>query len=128
LQTEKVQNQSQSLFQPRQSNANRIWIFTVLVVLTVLFFETRTKSSTAANFCISSNSEATGAEVFIDDTKVGTLAKEGAGGLGGSAFRGLLMPGHHKIEIKKPNSKTFSRDIEMKKELYLEVALDSAAR
>ena len=100
----------------------------VAIVLAVLFFETRTKSSTASNFCISSSSEAAGAEVFIDDTRVGTLTKEDASGLGGTAFRGLLASGHHKLEIKQSNAKPFSRDIEMKKELYLEVALDSAVR
>lgn len=81
------------------------------------------KSSSASNVCISSTSDASGAEVFIDGTKVGVLAREEASGLGGSAFRCLLAPGHHRLKIKKANTKSFVRDIDMKKELYLEVAL-----
>ncbi|HEY9755436.1 MAG TPA: hypothetical protein V6C97_09755 [Oculatellaceae cyanobacterium] len=85
------------------------------------------KSSSASNVCISSTSDASGAEVLIDDTKVGVLARDEASGLGGSAFRCLLAPGHHKLEIKKA-TKSFTRDIDMRKELYLEVALGPAVR
>ncbi len=62
-----------------------------------------------------------GADVLIDHEKVGTIKKEETGGLGGGAFRILLSPGHHVIEVKKPDFKDFSRDVDMKKELYFEV-------
>ena len=111
---------NQALFQPRPSRANSLWVIVLLVVLGVLFCEMSGSVRHNFNCCVSASADLIGADVLIDHEKVGTIKKEESGGLGGGAFRILLSPGHHLIEVKKPDYKDFSRDVEMKKELYLE--------
>jgi hypothetical protein len=110
----------QALFQPRASRANNLWVIVLLVVLGVLYCEMSGSVRHNFNCCVSASADLIGADVLIDHEKVGTIKKEESGGLGGGAFRILLSPGHHLIEVKKPDFKDFSRDVEMKKELYLE--------
>ena len=110
----------QVLFQPRPSRANSLWVIVLLVVLGVLYCEMSGSVRHNFNCCISASAELIGADVLIDHEKVGTIKKEETGGLGGGAFRILLSPGHHVIEVKKPDFKDFSREVDMKKELYLE--------
>jgi hypothetical protein len=113
----------QVLFQPKPSRANSLWVLVFLTVLGVLFCEMSGSTRHNFNCCISASSELIGADVFIDHQKVGSIAKEEAGGLGGGAFRILLPSGHHLVEVKKPDYKDFSRDVDMKKELYIEANL-----
>jgi hypothetical protein len=92
-----------------------------------LFLETRGHNAESFNCCISTNTEAIDASVFIDSKKVGIIAKEAQDGLGGGAYRCLLSPGRHLIEIKKPAFKEFSQTFEMRKEAYIEAHLSKSA-
>lgn len=115
------------VFQPKQSRANKLWLLILIVVLVVLFFEMHGNSRSNYNCCISTDTDSIGAEVFIDHQKVGTIAKDESGGLGGGAYRCLLSSGHHLIEIKKPDYKTYSREVDMRKEQYIEADLEKTS-
>jgi len=110
----------QILFQPKPSRANTLWVIILLLVLGVLFCEMSGSPRHNFNCCISANSELIGAAVFIDHQKVGSIVREDSGGLGGGAFRILLPSGHHFIEVKKADTSGFSKEVDMKKELYIE--------
>jgi hypothetical protein len=116
-----------AVFQPKQSRANKLWLCIIVVVLTVLFFEMHGNSTRKFNCCISTNSECVGADVLIDHQKVGTIAREEKGGLGGGAYRLMLGPGHHLLEIKKELFKPFSQEIDMHKEKYIEANVSKLA-
>jgi hypothetical protein len=123
LQADTTNNNDTGLsFQPKHSGANMLWFGLVAIVLLALFCETRQGSVGNANVCISSNDEGDGAEVFIDRLKIGMLTHDSSG-LGGTAFRFSLLPGRHLFVVKKPSYDDFSREIELRKELYLEVTL-----
>ncbi len=64
---------SKNGFHPKQSRANKLWICTLLVVLFVLFLEVHGDSQHHYNFCVSTNAESIGAEVYIDSQKVGAV-------------------------------------------------------
>jgi hypothetical protein len=114
----------------RQSAANRSWLGILLFVLLVLFFETKGAEKSADNVIVTGDEETLGAQVFVDNEFVGTLAgpddQKNKTGLNGSVLLIRLKPGSHLLEVKKDNYKTFSKPIDVRLEEYIGVDLVKA--
>lgn len=107
----------------RTSRAHIIWLGVVFLVLSMLWLETRNVSVTHHNFMLGGNSEAVGAEVWIDGQKVGLMTGATQQQLAGALFYTYLGNGRHEIELRKPGFKTFLSKIDMQTEGYLNVDL-----
>jgi len=110
-------------FQPRPSGASKIWLGIVAVVLCVLFLETQDAKQDQQNLIVSTDSDGVGAEVLIDNQKVGTVAAGDASGLGGGVFRGHLGSGAHDLIVQKNGYKPFNKLLNMKREAFVGVDL-----
>lgn len=110
----------------KTSMAPRIWFGLLLVVLCVLYLETRNGRHDKLNFFINTDSAAIGADVYIDHQKAGLISGAGGSGLGGGTFWTFLRNGPHLIEVKKANYATYSKEIDMHQEEYLGVDLQRA--
>ena len=95
----------------------------MVVVLLLLFLETRGEKKAAYNLILNGNSECLGADVFVDGAKVGSIKDSGDSGIG-SVFWGRLRNGPHRVEVRKPSYKTFSTAIDMHREEYIGVDLE----
>ena len=103
--------------------APKIWMGLLFLVLFLLFLETRNGRQDKLNFFINTDSAAIGADVYIDQQKVGVISGAGGSGLGGGTFWSFLRNGPHLIEVKKSNYATYSKQIDMHQEEYLGVDL-----
>lgn len=108
---------------PKSSRAVKIWIALVIVVLTVLWFETRHNVGHNFNLFLSGEADTVGSEVFVDGKRLGVMAASGNSGLGGGSFWAHVNDGPHLIEVRKPEFATFSKQINMKREDYIGVSL-----
>jgi hypothetical protein len=111
-------------FQPKPSRAIQIWISIVAVVLTALFLETRGNQTRAINFIVNTDIDDVGADVLIDNRKVGIVSSSGVDGPGGGVYLGYVQPGQHSIEVRKEGFKPYSKQIDMRQEQYLGVDLE----
>ncbi|CAN5402782.1 hypothetical protein BH10CYA1_BH10CYA1_00620 [soil metagenome] len=111
-------------FQPKSSRAPQIWIAVVVGVLIVLFFETRGNHTKTLNFVVNTDADDVGAEVLIDNQKVGTISSSSADGPGGGVYLGYLQQGKHQVEVRKEGFKPFGKEIDMHQEQYLGVDLE----
>jgi hypothetical protein len=109
----------------KQSAANRVWICLVVVVLLILFLETRGEKKIAYNLILNGGSECVGADVYVDGAKVGSISDSGDSGIG-SVFWGRTRNGPPTVEVRKPSYKTFSKAIDMHREEYIGVDLQKA--
>ena len=67
-------------FTPKASIATRLWLGILVVVLILLFIETKSPQHGGSNFFISTDSDADGADVIVDGQKLGTIgAPRGSG-------------------------------------------------
>ncbi|MBI4533596.1 MAG: hypothetical protein HY711_06580 [Candidatus Melainabacteria bacterium] len=107
----------------KTSRAHRIWLGVVVLVLSMLWLETRNVSVTRHNFMIGGNNEAVGAEVWIDGQKVGLMTGATQQQLAGALFYTYLGNGGHEIELRKPGFKTFLGKFNMQTEGYLNADL-----
>jgi hypothetical protein len=114
----------------RQSAANRSWLGILFFVLAVLFFETWGAQKPVDNVIVNGDDEALGAQVFVDNKLIGTLAgaddQKNKTGLNGSVLLTRLKPGSHLLEVKKDKYKTFSKPIDVRLEEYIGVDLVKA--
>ncbi len=111
-------------FQPKASRAAQIWIAVIVGVLVVLFLETRGNQTKTLNFVVNSDADDVGADVLVDNQKVGTISSSSVDGPGGGVFLGYLQQGKHQVEVRKEGFKTFSKEIDMHQEQYLGVDLE----
>jgi hypothetical protein len=112
----------QTSFTLRQSQATKIWLCMVGIVLGLLYFEAQRQVVKTDNYCLSTNSEAVGAALTVDHLHVGDILKDGTG-LGGGIYRGQLTNGKHLIEIKKSGYRDFSQEIDIRREHFMPVNL-----
>lgn len=112
------------MISPKLSRAPRIWFLIVLLVLTTLFFETRGTGRRNTNFFLSGDSDAIGAEVFVDGMKLGKIANANNSGLSGGNFCCHISNGNHLLEIKKPGFITLSKTLNIAGQDYLSVDLE----
>lgn len=110
-------------FTPKPSQATKLWLGILSVVLIALFIETRGTRQGDFNFCLSTDSSAIGAEVFVDGKKVGVISDGSSSGLGGGVFWTQAPRGKHELRIQKENYKPFTTTFEMRNEEYLAVDL-----
>jgi len=111
---------------PKSSRAIVIWLGVVIVVLSVLWFETRHNVGHSFNLFLSGEADTVGSEVFVDGKKFGVMVASGNSGLGGGAFWTHVNDGPHVIEVRKQDFGTFSKQINMKREDYIGVSLKPA--
>jgi hypothetical protein len=111
-------------FEPRASRAAQIWIAVVVGVLFALFLETRGNQTRTLNFVVNSDADDVGAEVLVDNQKVGTISSSSAEGPGGGVYLGYLLQGKHHVEVRKDGYKPYSKEIDMHQEQYLGVDLE----
>lgn len=111
-------------FQPKASRASQIWIAVVVGVLFVLFLETQGNHTKTLNFVVNTDADEVGAEVLIDNQKVGTISSSSVDGPGGGVYLGYLPQGRHLVEVRKEGFKPFSKEIDMRQEQYLGVDLE----
>jgi hypothetical protein len=110
-------------FQPKPPVASKIWLGIIAVVLCALFFETRDPRQAGQNFIVNTDSDGVGAEVLIDNQKVGTVQSCEAAGLGGGVFRAYLGSGKHELTVRKNGFRTINQHLEMKREAFVGVDL-----
>lgn len=111
-------------FQPKVSRAAQIWIAVIVGVLIVLFLEMQGNQTRTLNFVVNTDADDVGAEVLIDNQKVGTISSSSVDGPGGGVFLGYLQQGKHQVEVRKEGFKPFSKEIDMHQEQYLGVDLE----
>jgi hypothetical protein len=111
--------------QIKTSRAKQLWLTVFIVVLTLMYFETRGHRVHDFNLLVHANSEAEGAKVSVDGQERGALAVSGEGDLVGTHFRDRLAPGSHVIEVQKPGFASFRRTISMGSEAFIDVALSA---
>ena len=110
-------------FNPRPSQAVNLWWSLVAFVLITLFFETRSVHHNGINFLINTGVSAVGAQVLIDNNKVGEISISGDSGPGGGVFWGSFRPGSHLVELHKNGFRAFSEQVDMHQETYMGVDL-----
>ena len=108
----------------RRNNAPAIWLAVVISVLLVLFIQTRGNSRRNTNFFLSGDSEAVGAEIYLNGSRLGKMNIANNSGLSGGIFSCHLKDGTHSLEVRKPGFKTLSRVLEFKGQDYLGVILE----
>lgn len=108
----------------RRNNAPAVWLAVVLSVLIVLFFQTRGNGRRNTNFFLSGDSEAVGAEIYLNGSKLGKIHIANNSGLSGGIFSCHMQDGTHSLEVRKPGFKTLSRVLEFKGQDYLGVILE----
>jgi hypothetical protein len=104
----------------KQTNAFRLWLGILFMVLLALYLQTRRYEDRNSNFLIHANAQAIGAKVVIDGKQVGILDQSD---LPGSAYRGKLSRGEHLVEIDKPGLTPFKQKIDMGLEGFVGVDL-----
>ena len=109
------------LFKP--SRAKTLWVLVLVAVLFVLFFETRSANEPSLNVLVSGGSSLSGATVYIDGRKMGSLEKLTDSGLGGSAFWTSLPDGKYLIEVRKQGFRDFKRTIDLNTLAFVNVDL-----
>lgn len=112
--------------EPKASRAAQAWIAVVIGVLFVLFLETRGNHTRTLNFVVNTDVDDVGAEVLVDNHKVGAVENSTADGPGGGVYLGYLPQGKHRVEVRKEGFKPFTKEIEMQQEHYLGVDLEKA--
>ena len=110
-------------FQPKPSAAAKIWLGVVAVVLCVLFLETRNAKQIGQNLIVNTDTDGVGAEVLIDNQKVGTVQTGESPGLGGGVFRAYLGSGKHQLTVSKSGFRPFKEQLDMKREAFVGVDL-----
>ena len=105
------------------TRARLLWISIVVVVLGLLWLETRHEGTGSHNLFLNADSNAVGAEVLIDGGSRGLMTSSGSGGLGGAVFYGHIGDGRHAIEVRKQGYRPFLKEIEMRREDYVKVEL-----
>ena len=110
--------------QPKESKAARLWIAVLIGVLFVLFLETQGKQTRTLNFVVNSDGDDVGAEVLVDNRRVGAIETSTADGPVGGVFLGYLPRGKHRVEVRKDGFKPYSKEIDMQQEQYLGVDLE----
>jgi hypothetical protein len=100
-------------FTPKPSQAVKIWLGVVALVLGLLFMQTRGKGSGDFNFFLNTDSDAIGAEVYVDGILLGKIDAGPRSGLGGGTFWGHLTQGKHLVEVRKPKYKPFQTEVDM---------------
>lgn len=121
--SESIEDAGNIAITPKSSRAVKIWIALVVVVLAVLWFETRQNVGQSFNLFLSGEADTVGSEVFVDGKKVGAMVASGDSGLGGGAFWTRINDGPHLIEVRKAEFITFSKQINMRREDYIGVNL-----
>jgi hypothetical protein len=116
-----------SAFQPKPSKASKIWLGIVAVVLIALFFETRDAHQSGQNFVLGTNDEAVGADVLIDNHKIGQVESGHHDGLDGGVFRTYLTSGQHDLSVQKSGFQSFTTHLDMKREAYVGVDLQQSS-
>lgn len=116
-------SQPQPTVRPKQSQALKMWLGLLILVLTLLFFETRSKAPPDFNLFINTNDRGIGAQVVIDHRPAGVIAKSTEEAIGGGTFWATLKNGQHLIEITKPDCQSFQKQIDLHQEAYLGVDL-----
>ncbi|MBS1952878.1 MAG: PEGA domain-containing protein [Cyanobacteria bacterium SZAS-4] len=111
-------------FQPKASRAAQIWIAVIVGVLIVLFLEMQGNQTKTLNFVVNTDADDVGAEVLVDNQKVGIISSSTVDGPGGGVFLGYLRQGKHQVEVRKEGFKPFSKEIDMHQEQYLGVDLE----
>ncbi len=86
-------------FQPRASRAAQIWIAVVVGVLFVLFLETQGNQTKTLNFVLNTDADDVGAEVLVDNQKVGNITSSTTDGPGGGVYLGYFEQGRHLLEV-----------------------------
>jgi hypothetical protein len=99
------------------------WFGILILVLVVLFLETRGEDYAGCNFFVSTDSDSEGAQVIVDGKKLGVVSGAHSAGIGGGAFWGYLTRGKHVIQLVKPAFEPFSKEIVVQGEAYLGVDL-----
>jgi len=111
----------------KQSQATKIWLCMVGIVLAVLYLEMHGHAIETINYCVSTDIAGIGASVFVDHFHLGEIVKDDNSGLGGGAFRGRITNGKHLIEIKKPGYRDFCQEIDMEREQFMQVNLQKGS-
>jgi hypothetical protein len=110
-------------FQPKPSAAAKIWLGVVAVVLCLLFLETRNPKQIGQNLIVNTDTDGVGAQVLIDNQKVGTVQAGESAGLGGGVFRSYLSAGKHELSVRKSGFRPFVAQLDMKREAFVGVDL-----
>ncbi|MBX9878867.1 MAG: hypothetical protein K2Y22_10460 [Candidatus Obscuribacterales bacterium] len=121
--SESIEDAGNIAITPKSSRALKIWIALVVVVLAVLWLETRHNVGQNFNLFLSGEADTVGSEVFVDGKKVGAMVASEDSGLGGGAFWTHINDGPHLIEVRKAEFTTFSKQINMRREDYIGVNL-----
>jgi hypothetical protein len=109
--------------EPKESKAALLWIAVLVGVLFVLFLETQGKHTQTLNFVVNTDPDDVGAEVLVDNQRLGAVENSTVDGPGGGVFIGYLPRGKHRVEVRKDGFKPYGRDIDMQQEQYLGVDL-----
>ncbi|HEY9680997.1 MAG TPA: carboxypeptidase-like regulatory domain-containing protein [Drouetiella sp.] len=114
--------------EPKVSKAAQLWVAVLLGVLFVLFLETRGNHTQTMNFVVNTDADDVGAEVLVDNKRLGAVENSTADGPGGGVFLGYLPRGNHHVEVRKSGFKPYGKDIDMQQEQYLGVDLEPLSK
>ena len=112
------------LDQARRNHSPLIFTLVLVTVLGALFLETRGPLKRNTNFYLSGDSDAVGAQIFVDGSHLGIIKTAGVSGLSGGVFHCHLDSGTHQLEIKKPGFKTLSVVLNFRGQDYLGIDLE----
>lgn len=98
-----------------------------MVVLCILYAETRTTSRHNSNLFLNGDSESVGAAVYIDGSNLGLIKTANNSGLSGGAFRCHLKNGAHLLEVRKDGFKPYSAMVDFKGQEYIGVNLEPSS-
>lgn len=98
-----------------KSKASKIWILVLLLVLSILFFETSITKQVGYNVIIITDSNMVGKAVYVDNRIAGQVNENTELGTNNGTIHLELKDGTYKLEVKD-NDKTvlLSKDINIK--------------
>jgi hypothetical protein len=108
---------------PARNWALRIWLLIVVLVLGLLWFETRDNSGKDYNLLLNGDSNTIDAQVFIDGKPSGTMTRSRAQDLGGGTFWVRVADGRHLVDVQKKGFRPFRHWITIRGQGYLGVEL-----
>lgn len=111
-----------AVIRPKPSAAIRVWLAVVAMVLGTLWWQTQTPTA-SLNFLIEGNNDSEGAEVRLDGSSAGTLARADQSSVKMVALRCNVSDGKHTIEVLKPGFSPFKETVNVHGAEYVNVRL-----
>ncbi len=107
----------------KTSPAIKIWLGVLVLVLTVLWLQTRHTRGSEQNLVLTGDSTAIGASVSLDGKPAGCMKASENVGLGGAVFYGQLPDGEHEIEVSKKGYDPYVTKLTLKGAAFQEITL-----